>query len=69
MTTKQAFTKIDLDHLATVTGASGGGDICRDAYSAVGGAVGGALTSESGGWGAVVGAVGGGWLGRKLCPK
>ena len=44
------------------------GNICRDAYTGSGAALGGAITSESGGWGAIPGTVLGGALGRAVCP-
>jgi hypothetical protein len=69
MTTKKTFTNIDLDKLSTVTGGSDIGNACRDGYGVASAVLGGALTSESGGWGAIPGAIAGGWLGRKLCPK
>lgn len=45
------------------------GNICRDAYAGTGAAVGGVLTAESGGWGAIPGAVAGGIAGRAFCPQ
>jgi hypothetical protein len=45
------------------------GNICRDAYAGTGAAVGGLLTAESGGWGAVPGAVAGGIAGRAFCTQ
>lgn len=69
MSTKETFETIDRDQLVTATGGSEAGDVCRDTYTAAGGAIGGAATSESGGWGAIPGAVIGGWLGRRVCPK
>jgi hypothetical protein len=67
--TMQDLKTIDLETLNTVTGGSEAGDVCRDTYTAVGGVAGGVLTSESGGWGAIPGAVLGGMLGRAVCPK
>jgi len=60
---------IDVLTLETVTGGSEAGDVCRDTYTATGAVVGGALTSESGGWGAIPGTVVGGMIGRQVCPK
>ncbi len=45
------------------------GNICRDAYAGTGALAGGLLTSESGGWGAVPGAIAGGMAGRAMCPQ
>jgi hypothetical protein len=44
------------------------GNVCRDAYTGAGAVIGGALTSESLGWGAIPGTVIGGALGRAVCP-
>jgi len=44
------------------------GNICRDAYTGAGAVIGGALTSESFGWGAIPGTIAGGALGRAVCP-
>lgn len=65
----QDLKTIDIDTLDTVTGGSEAGDVCRDTYTAAGGVAGGILTSESGGWGAIPGAVVGGIIGRRVCPK
>ncbi|CAN5649591.1 hypothetical protein BH11MYX1_BH11MYX1_21510 [soil metagenome] len=45
------------------------GNICRDAYAGTGAVAGGLLTSESGGWGAIPGAIAGGMAGRAFCPQ
>lgn len=44
------------------------GNVCRDAYTGAGAVIGGALTSESFGWGAIPGTIVGGALGRAVCP-
>lgn len=44
------------------------GNICRDAYTGTGAAIGAAVTSETAGWGAIPGTIIGGALGRALCP-
>ncbi|MEO8552387.1 MAG: hypothetical protein ABI678_20560 [Kofleriaceae bacterium] len=44
------------------------GNVCRDAYTGAGAVLGGALTAESGGWGAIPGTIAGGALGRAVCP-
>jgi hypothetical protein len=44
------------------------GNICRTGYTAVGSALGVAITSESGGWGGILGAMVGQGLGTTLCP-
>jgi hypothetical protein len=44
------------------------GNICRDAYTATGAVVGGATTSETGGWGVIPGTIIGGAIGRAVCP-
>ncbi len=63
------FKTLDLEALDTVAGGSTVGDVCRDAMGATGAVAGGALTSETGGWGAIPGAVLGGMVGRAICPK
>ena len=65
----QELKTIEIEKLDNVTGGSEAGDVCRDAWSAGGAVIGGALTSESGGWGALPGALVGGFLGRHLCPR
>ncbi|HUS27316.1 MAG TPA: hypothetical protein VMZ53_02375 [Kofleriaceae bacterium] len=57
------------DDLEKVSGGTEAGDVCRDSYAATGGLLGGILTSESFGWGAVPGAILGGMIGRRVCPK
>jgi hypothetical protein len=59
---------IQLEDLDEVTGGSEGGNLCRDLYAGVGAFVGGALTSESFGWGAIPGGLIGGAVGRAVCP-
>jgi hypothetical protein len=54
---------------ATPGQPSEAGNICRDAYAGTGAVAGGLLTAESGGWGAIPGAIGGGIAGRALCPQ
>lgn len=44
-----------------------GGNICRDTYTGAGAVLGAAITSETGGWGALPGTVLGGVLGRAVC--
>jgi hypothetical protein len=44
------------------------GNMCRDGWKALGGMAGGLITSESFGWGALPGAIAGGYIGRQICP-
>jgi hypothetical protein len=68
--------ELSVDELALISGgedqpyvgvANGDAEICIDGYTALGGAIGAALTAESLGWGSVPGSIIGGMLGRRVC--
>jgi hypothetical protein len=52
----------------TQQGPSLWGNVCRTGFTALGGAIGAGLTSETGGWGGVPGAMVGQAVGTSVCP-
>src|ERR1043165_1377203 len=67
-TTAPTTTQPTTTQPTTQQGPTFWGNVCRAGYTSLGAAVGGVLTSETGGWGGVPGAMVGNAVGNAVCP-
>lgn len=67
-TTTQPTTTQPTTQPTAQQGPSLWGNVCRTGFTALGGAIGAGLTSETGGWGGVPGAMVGQAVGTSVCP-